>query len=219
MFEWFGHIIYEYYGATEGMGSIVNPDDWFNKQGSVGPAPEGLVIVDEETDKEMPTGEVGIIWIPVPETGTFTYYKAEEKTAGAYRNGTHFSMHDVGYVDADGYLYMSDRRNDLILSGGVNIYPAEVDAAVLKHSDVFDACTIGLPSEDWGQSVMTVVQLKDGVAESDELKKELMAHCAENIAKYKCPRSIEFVAELPRSDAGKIQRFKVRQQYVPDAKK
>jgi len=215
MFEWFGHIIFEYYGATEGTGTLVDPASWFGKEGTVGLAPPGLLIVEEESDKEMPVGEVGIIWLPVPEQGRFKYFKAEEKTEGAYRNGTHFSMHDVGYVDEDGYLFMSDRRNDLILSGGVNVYPAEVDACLLKHPDVADVCTIGIPSEAWGETVMSVIELKEGVEESEAIKELLIEHCAENIAKFKCPRSIEFQQELPRTDAGKIQRFKVRKFYMP----
>tara|TARA_R110002072_G_scaffold171703_5_gene325443 strand:- start:28598 stop:30160 length:1563 start_codon:yes stop_codon:yes gene_type:complete len=217
MFEWFGPIIFEYYGATEGTGTLIDPKSWLSKKGSVGLAPPGLLIVDGENDKELPPGEVGLIWLPVPEQGRFEYFKAEEKTESAYRNGTHFSMHDVGYVDKDGYLFMSDRRNDLILSGGVNVYPAEVDACLLKHPDVGDVCTIGIPSEAWGETVMSVVELKKGVGASEALKESLIEHCAENIAKFKCPRDIEFEQELPRTEAGKIQRFKVRNLYVPNS--
>ncbi len=215
MFEWFGKIIFEYYGATEGTGTLVDPDAWFGKEGTVGLAPPGLIIVDEENDTELKPGEVGIIWLPVPEEGRFKYFKAEEKTVGAYRNGTHFTMHDMGYVDEDGYLFMSDRRNDLILSGGVNIYPAEVDACLLKHPDVADVCTIGIPSETWGETVMSVVELKPTVKSAESLKESLIEHCLKNIAKFKCPRAIEFHKNLPRTDAGKIQRFKVRNLYVP----
>ncbi|MDY6829632.1 MAG: AMP-binding protein [Pseudomonadota bacterium] len=217
MYDWFGDVIYEYYGATEGVGTIVGPDDWKKKPGTVGVAPEGMLIVDEETDEELGPGKVGIIWIPVPEEGGFKYYKAEEKTQKAYRKGTHYSMHDMGYIDEDGWLYLSDRRADLILSGGVNIYPAEVDAALLKHDAVEDVCTIGVPNPDWGQEVMSVVQLKEGVAASDQMAQDLIAHCQATIAKFKCPRKIEFTDELPRSDAGKIQRRKVRDKYVPES--
>ncbi|MBV1904699.1 MAG: AMP-binding protein [Pseudomonadales bacterium] len=217
MFSWFGPIIYEYYGATEGTGTFVGPDIWSKRPGTVGIATEGLIIVDEDSDEEMPIGEVGIIWLPVPTEGKFQYFKAEEKTAGAYRNGTHFSMHDMGYVDEDGFLFLSDRRADLILSGGVNVYPAEVDACLLQHPDVSDVCTIGIPSESWGQSVMSVVELKQNIIASDELKASLIEHCVSRIAKFKCPRSIEFGQNLPRTEAGKIQRYKVRQTYVPES--
>jgi len=217
MLDWFGDIIFEYYGATEGVGTIVTPDDWRSKPGGVGRAPEGMIVVDEVTDKELPAGEIGIIWIPVPETGGFQYFKAEEKTTKAYRNGTHYSMHDMGWIDDDGWLFLSDRRSDLILSGGVNVYPAEVDAALLKHPAVADACTIGMPNVDWGQEVLSVIELKEDVAESDEMKNDILEFCRENLAKFKCPRTIEFMDELPRSAAGKIQRRKVRDIYVPNS--
>ncbi len=217
MLDWVGDIIYEYYGATEGVGTTITPAEWRKKPGGVGLAPEGLIIVSEETDQELPPGEIGIIWIPVPPEGGFKYFKAEEKTQKAYRNGTHYSMHDMGWVDEEGWLYLSDRRADLILAGGVNIYPAEVDAALLKHPAVSDACTIGVPNPDWGQEVMAVIELKEGVKPSEELKQDLISFCQQNLAKFKCPRKIEFMDALPRSDAGKIQRRKVRDIYIPAA--
>ena len=217
MLDWFGDIIFEYYGATEGVGTVVTPDQWRNKPGGVGQAPEGMIIVDEVTDEEVPVGEIGIIWIPAPAEGGFKYFKADEKTEKAYRNGTHYSMHDMGWVDEDGWLFLSDRRADLILSGGVNVYPAEVDAALLKHPSVADACTIGIPNTDWGQEVMAVVELKEGIAESEKVKEEILSFCRENLAKFKCPRSLNFMDSLPRSEAGKIQRRKVRDIYAPSS--
>ena len=215
MLEWFGDVIFEYYGATEGVGTLITPDEWRRKPGAVGRAPAGMIIVDEESDKELPAGEIGIIWIPVPAAGAFKYFKAEEKTEKAYRNGTHYSMHDMGWIDEDGWLFLSDRRSDLILSGGVNVYPAEVDAALLKHPAVGDACTIGVPNLEWGQEVMSVIELKEGIAGSDELKTEILEFCGEHLAKFKRPRTIEFMDALPRSDAGKIQRRKVRDIFAP----
>jgi long-chain acyl-CoA synthetase len=119
----------------------------------------------------------------------------------------------MGYLDEDDYLYLSDRRNDLILSGGVNIYPAEVDACLLLHPAVGDACTVGIANPNWGQEVLSVIEPKEGIEASDELAAELIQHCVNNIAKFKCPRQIKFIDELPRSDAGKIKRRVVRDIY------
>jgi acyl-CoA synthetase (AMP-forming)/AMP-acid ligase II len=122
-------------------------------------------------------------------------------------------LRDIGYLDADGYLYLCDRKSDMIISGGVNIYPAEVDAVLLEHPTVGDVATIGVPDEEWGEAVKSVVQLADGVEGTDELAAELMRFCRAHLAHFKCPRSVDFVPELPREDTGKIFKRKLREQY------
>jgi long-chain acyl-CoA synthetase len=124
----------------------------------------------------------------------------------------------MGYVDEDGYLFLTDRSADLIISGGVNIYPAEVDAVMLTHPAVADSCTIGIPNEEWGEEVKGVVQLKDGVEPSAELEQELVAHCRERLARYKCPRTVAFEDDLPRHDTGKLYRRLVRERHREQAR-
>jgi long-chain acyl-CoA synthetase len=218
--EWFGQIMFEYYGGTEGGGGCyILPEDWYKKPGSVGkPSLDGTLILGDD-DTILPAGEIGRIYMISPDNGHFKYFKDEGKTDKAYfgEGNTHFTLGDMGYLDEDGYLYLSDRRNDLILSGGVNIYPAEVDACLLLHPAVGDACTIGISNPDWGQEVMSVIEPKAGIEPSDELAAEIIQHCIDTIAKFKCPRSIRFMDELPRSDAGKIKRRVVRDLYEKPA--
>ena len=142
----------------------------------------------------------------------FDYYGDAEKTANAFV-GEYFTLGDMGYMDAEGYLYLTDRTANLIISGGVNIYPAEVDAVLLDHPSVQDVATIGVPDDDWGETVKAVVQLKPGVPESDELAAELIEFCREHLAHFKCPRTVDFVSELPREDTGKIFKRKLRDGY------
>lgn len=214
--EWFGEIMYEYYGGTEGGGACyIGPQEWLKRPGSVGqPVLGGTLILDDE-DQPLPVGEVGRIYMKSPDEGRFKYFKDDSKTNKAYLNEekTHFTLGDMGYLDEDEYLYLSDRRNDLILSGGVNIYPAEVDACLLQHPAVGDACTVGIANPDWGQEVLSVIEPKEGFEPSDALAAEIIQHCMDNIAKFKCPRQIKFMDELPRSDAGKIKRRLVRDIY------
>ncbi|MDF1644637.1 MAG: AMP-binding protein [Pseudomonadales bacterium] len=214
--EWFGKIMYEYYGGTEGGGAcFIGPEEWFKRPGSVGQPVLGGTLILGDDDKPLPVGEIGRIYMKAPDEGRFKYFKDDGKTDKAYLNTkkTHFTLGDMGYLDADDYLYLSDRRNDLILSGGVNIYPAEVDACLLLHPAVGDACTVGISNPNWGQEVLSVIEPKEGIETSDELAAELIQHCVDHIAKFKCPRQIKFMDELPRSDAGKIKRRLVRDTY------
>ncbi len=214
MIEWFGPVIWEYYAATEGGGGFfVGSEEWLTKPGTVGkPGPDFDNKILDEEGNELPQGEVGYIYMRAPAEGRFEYYKDAEKTASSYW-GDYFTLGDMGYFDEDGYLFLTGRTADLIISGGVNIYPQEVDNELMKHAAVLDACTVGVPNDEWGEEVKSVVQLNEGHTPSEELSAELITFAREHLASFKCPRSIDYVAELPRSAAGKIQRRVVREPY------
>jgi long-chain acyl-CoA synthetase len=213
--EWLGPIVYEYYAATEGGGTFITPQEWLEKPGSVGrPNPGRVVEILDDEGQLLPTGEIGTVYFNTPDEGGFEYFKAPEKTAASYHGGgRRFTLGDHGYVDEDGYVFLTGRTSELIISGGVNIYPAEVDAVLLMHPAVADAATVGVPNEEWGEEVKAVVQLAAGQPASSALADELLQFCRERLAHMKCPRSIDFDPELPRSDAGKIVRRRVRDRY------
>jgi long-chain acyl-CoA synthetase len=214
MIDWLGPILIEYYGASEtGSGIQIDSLDWLSHPGSVGrrPSPEGVVIRDSD-GCDLPDGAEGTIWIRVDPATRFSYFNAPEKTAGQY-DGDYATLGDVGRFDADGYLYLTGRTAECIISGGVNIYPREVDEALLDHPAVADACVVGVPSRDWGEEVKAVVQLRPGTVPSVELADALIAHARSRIASFKCPRTIDFVEQLPRNPAGKIARATVRASY------
>jgi long-chain acyl-CoA synthetase len=218
LIDWLGPVVYEYYAATEGSGSFVASEEWLTKPGTVGkPATEDHVRILDDDKRELPRNEVGTVYLKAPETGRFTYYKDEEKTARSYLGSEgYFTLGDHGYLDDDGYLFLTGRSAELIISGGVNIYPAEVDAVLLTHPAVGDVGVIGIPNADWGEEVKAVVELKSGLTGSSELAAELIEFCRERLAHYKCPRTIDFLDELPRHDNGKLYRKKLRELYVQD---
>jgi long-chain acyl-CoA synthetase len=211
LIEWLGPIVTEYYAATEGSGTAVASTEWLKKPGTVGKVspPDHIRIVDE-TAAEVPAGTIGTVYLKSPES-RFEYFKAPEKTDGAYR-GDYFTLGDVGYVDDDGYLFLTDRSAHLIISGGVNIYPAEVEAALLGHPAVGDAGVVGVPDDEWGEIVVAAIELHDGLTPSPELGDEIVEWCREHIAHYKCPRRVEFVEALPRHDNGKLYKHQLREQ-------
>jgi long-chain acyl-CoA synthetase len=213
MMDWLGPVLWEYYAATEGGGTFVAPEEWLRKPGSVGrPVPGQVIEIRDEQGQTLPPREVGTVWIKAPDTGRFEYYKDAEKTASAYA-GEFFTLRDMGYFDEDGYLFLTGRTAEVIISGGVNIYPAEVDAVLLMHPAVADVAVVGVPNEEWGEEVKGVVQLRAGFQPDEPLARELIEHCRARLAHYKCPRSIDFAADLPRADTGKIYRRRVRERY------
>jgi long-chain acyl-CoA synthetase len=213
MMDWLGPIIYEYYAGTEGGGTAITPEEWLKKPGSVGrPTPGRQVEILDDSARTLPAGQVGNVYFAVPEFGGFEYFNDPEKTAAAYR-GDRFTLGDHGYLDDDGYLFLTGRTSEVIISGGVNIYPAEVDAVLLMHPDVVDAATVGVPNDEFGEEVKGVVVVGRADRAGDRLAQELIEFCRARLAHFKCPRSIDFVTEVPRSEAGKVQRRRVREPY------
>ena len=213
LIEWLGPVVVEYYAATEGLGTMVDSATWLEHPGTVGrPMVPGLVKVADDAGAELPPGETGLVFLKAPPSTAFDYYGDPDKTAGAFR-GDYFTLGDVGHMDEEGFLFLTDRSANLIISGGVNVYPAEVDAVLLEHPAVGDVATIGVPDEEWGEMVLAVVQPTGGATGSDELAAELVAFCRDRLAHYKCPRQVDFVASLPREDTGKIFKRKLREHY------
>ncbi len=214
MIDWFGPVLSEYYAGSEGgAGFTITSEEWLQKPGSVGkrPALLGSKILGENGE-ELPVGVSGGIYHQLPPGGGFTYFKDEAKTQ-KNRVGDYFTMGDVGYFDEDGYLFLTGRDAETIISGGVNIYPQEVDNELIKHDAVADSSTIGVPHDEWGEQVKAVILLKPGFQASDQLAQEILDFARSSLPGFKVPRSVDFVTDLPRSEAGKIQRNKVRAPY------
>ena len=219
LIDWIGPIVVEYYAATEGVGSFVDSATWLSKPGTVGkPFGPDQVRIGDEDGNPLPANEIGLVYIKAPEATRFEYFKDQDKTASSFR-GEYFTLGDVGYLDEDGYLFLTDRTANLIISGGVNIYPAEVDAVLLTHPAVGDAATIGIPNPEWGEEVKAVVEVKAGLTPSPELAAELIAFCRERLSSYKCPKSVDFIDALPRQDNGKIYKRVLRDRYREEAAK
>ncbi|MEU7896978.1 AMP-binding protein [Nonomuraea sp. NPDC049152] len=213
MIDWLGPVLWEYYGSTEAaVATMVSSREWLAKPGTVGRALEGMAftIVDED-GREAAPGEPGLVYIG--GINRFEYHGDPGKTAAAMR-GRDYTPGDIGYLDEDGYLFLLDRRTDLIISGGVNIYPAEIEAALLEHPAVADVAVIGVPDEEWGHRIVALVQPAEGVTPGDELSAALLRHCEPRLARLKHPRVIEYRARLPRTPTGKLSRRDVRDTYL-----
>jgi long-chain acyl-CoA synthetase len=212
MIDWWGPIITEYYGSTEGsIISTITSDQWMAKGGSVGPpAPNIEVIVVGDDGTRLGPNESGTLYFRNAMGSDFEYHNAPEKTAASHLEPGVFTTGDVGYIDDDGYLWLSDRKIDMIISGGVNIYPAEIEGVLGGHPLVGDVAVIGVPNEEFGEEVKAMVVPNDGVTGDDELIATLTAYCREHLAGFKRPRSYDFVDELPRTGTGKVQKAKLR---------
>jgi fatty-acyl-CoA synthase/long-chain acyl-CoA synthetase len=209
----FGRVLWEFYGATEtGINTVLRPEDQLRKPGSCGTAMPGqeIRLVDAQGN-EVADGEPGEFM--VRNSALAEYYNRPDATGTSLHDGF-FSVGDIAYKDAEGYYYICDRRIDMIISGGVNIYPAEIEAVLHAHPSVVDAAVIGVPDEHWGESVKAVVQLRPDARTTAE---ELIAFCADRVASYKKPRSIDIVEELPRDPAGKLLKRKIREPYWASA--
>ncbi|MFT4397879.1 acyl-CoA synthetase [Gordonia lacunae] len=218
MIDWFGPILYEYYGSTEGNGiTMIGSDEWVERPGSVGTAKLGTIHVCSDDGLERPTGEAGVVFFE-RDIVPFVYHNDQEKTLSAQHpeHETWSTCGDIGYVDADGYLFLLDRKAFTIISGGVNIYPQEIEDCLALHPYVHDVAVIGVPDAEYGESVMAVVQTAAGVEPSDEVADELTKYVRSKIAGYKVPRSIEFVDELPRTPTGKLVKRHLRDKFVSE---
>jgi long-chain acyl-CoA synthetase len=212
MLEWWGPVIWETYGGMEAPATIAKPWRWLERPGTVGRAIRGvqLAVLDDD-GKTLPPGEAGMVFMATQKPA-FEYHGDAEGTRGAFR-GNRFTLGDVGYLDEDGYLFIVDRAKDMIITGGVNVYPQEVEAVLLAHPSVADVAVIGVPDDDWGEQVKAVVQLGPRVSATDDLSSDLVRYCRERLAAYKCPRSVDFRDDLPRTDAGKLYKRQIRDQY------
>ncbi len=218
MMEWWGPVIYEYYAATEGGGTYVNPAEWLEHPGTVGrPFPGAEIRIYDDDGHECPAGQPGTVYMGSP-IGQFEYHNDPKKTAETRRDGL-FTVGDVGYLTSDGWLYLCDRKSDMIISGGVNIYPAEIEAVLLSHPKVGDAAVIGVPNDEWGEEVRAVVEPASGVTADEGLAQDLLAHCREHLASFKCPRAVDFRAELPRYPTGKLYKRLLRDEYWQGAER
>jgi fatty-acyl-CoA synthase len=218
MIEWWGPIIVEYYGGTEFNGmTLCTSEEWLAHPGTVGTALVGTIHICDDTGAELPPGTPGIIYFE-RDTAAFTYHNDDAKTLAAQHpdHPLWTKLGDIGYVDEEGYLYLTDRESFMIISGGVNIYPQEIEDALVMHPAVHDVAVIGVPNADLGEEVKAVVQLAPGRAASDELVAELLDHARDRLAAYKVPRSIDIVDELPRQETGKLYKRLLRDRYWGD---
>lgn len=212
MMDWWGPVIWETYGGMEGAATIAKPHRWLEKPGTVGRPVNGMrVRILDDDGRDLPPHHVGHVYLE-PAAKTFEYRNDPELTASISR-GRAFTLGDIGYLDEDGYLFLRDRAKDMIISGGVNIYPAEVEAVLTSHPRVSDVAVIGVPDSEWGESVKAVVELIDGQRGSDEVADELIDYCRSRLAHYKCPRTVDFREQLPRTDGGKLYKRLLREEY------
>jgi long-chain acyl-CoA synthetase len=215
MIEWWGPILYEYYAGTEGTGSTaIDSHDWLKHPGSVGKAALGVLHICDEEGAELPIGEAGLVYFE-REAMTFAYHNDQAKTRAAQHpaHDNWMSLGDVGYLDADGYLYLTDRKAFMIISGGVNIYPQAIEDALILHPKVGDVAVFGAPNEEMGEEVKAVIEPAPGVAPSDELAAELLGFAREHLAHYMAPRSVDFIEEMPRLPTGKLYKRLLKDRY------
>jgi acyl-CoA synthetase (AMP-forming)/AMP-acid ligase II len=210
--EWFGPKLYEYYAGTEGNGFVhCSSDEWLAHPGTVGHPLAGVVHIVGDDQEELATGEIGTIYFE--GGGEFEYYHDPEKTAASRHPKGWSTLGDIGYLDPDGYLYLTDRKANMIISGGVNIYPQEAENVLTMHPEVVDVAVFGVPNEDFGEEVKAVVQPVSMADAGPELERELIAYCRGQLADVKCPRSIDFRAELPRHPTGKLYKRLLKDEY------
>ncbi|MCG7606749.1 fatty-acid--CoA ligase FadD4 [Mycobacterium sp. CnD-18-1] len=212
MIDWWGPIVDEYYASSEAIGAtVIFAEDWLTHPGSVGKPMNGLVHILDEDGNELPPGQAGEIFFEGGQD--FEYLNDAEKTASSRESHGWKTVGDIGYVDEEGYLYLTDRRHHMIISGGVNIYPQEAENMLVVHPKVMDAAVFGIPDDEMGQSVKGVVQTVDPADATPEFADELMSWLRERLTHYKCPRSISFEAELPRTDTGKLYKQELINKY------
>jgi long-chain acyl-CoA synthetase len=216
MIEWWGPILIEYYAGSEGNGVTVSTSQqWLSHRGTVGRAVVGKIKILDENDQELPTGQIGTVYFA--DAPVFSYHNDPDKTKRAYNAKGWSTLGDVGYLDDEGFLYLTDRKSYMIISGGVNIYPQETEDVLITHPAIADVAVFGVPNEEMGEEVKAVVQPHDMARAGKELEAELMVFCRQYLSPIKCPRSIDFEAELPRTPTGKLVKRHLRDRYWPKA--
>lgn len=217
MIEWWGPVLLEYYGSTEPVGAaIIDSREWLEHKGSVGRSMLGPAHILDDDGVELPPGEPGLIYFEPPPFLAFQYHNDPEMTAAATSEQGWITVGDIGHLDENGYLYLTDRASFMIISGGVNIYPQEAENVLVNHPAVYDCGVIGTPHEEMGEEVKAIVVPMEGAEPGPALEAELIAYCQDRLAKYKCPRSVDFVDELPRSETGKLFKRELRARYWAD---
>lgn len=219
MISWWGPIIHEYYSSTEGNGvTFIDTEQWLRKPGSVGRSALGTIHICDDDGNELKNGEVGLVYFEREEL-PFEYHNDPEKTRSAQhpRHPTWTTIGDVGYVDDEGYLFLTDRKSFMIISGGVNIYPQEIEDVLVLHPGVHDVAVVGVPDSEMGEQVKAVVTSANGVEPGPDVERELIEHVRARVAHYKAPRSVDFVDELPRTSTGKLVKHKLRERYEEQA--
>jgi len=212
MIGWWGPVLYEYYAGTEGNGFVqLNSHEWLAHRGSVGRALNCVVHICDDEGAELPIGEPGTIYFE--GGGQFEYYKDPNKTAQSRHPKGWSTLGDVGYLDEEGYLYLTDRKHFMIISGGVNIYPQETENVLITHPKVYDVAVFGVPNEDFGEEVKAVVQPVDMALAGPEFEQELIEYCRQHLSHIKCPRSVDFEPELPRHPTGKLYKRLLKDRY------
>ena len=217
MIDWWGPVLYEYYASTEGIGmTFIDSREWLEKPGSVGRAALGTVRICGDGGEELPAGSTGTVYFEREDETAFEYLGDPDKTRSARhpRHANWFTTDDVGHVDEDGYLFLTDRKSFMIISGGVNIYPQEVEDVLALHPALVDVAVIGVPDEEMGEAVRAVVQPAPDVEPGPELEGQLLEYVRARIARYKAPRAVDFVDELPRTPTGKLVKGELRRRYA-----
>ena len=214
--DWWGPVVIEYFGSSEGTGPLIaTTEEWLSHPGTVGrPAPNLEVVAVDDDGTMLPTGEVGTLYFRKPD-GPPSYHNAPEKTAESRLDDGWFTVGDVGWVDDERFVYLADRKIDMIISGGANIYPSETEGVLSEHPDVEDCAVFGIPDDEWGEQVKAAVQLREGSTVDPD---EIIAFCRERLAGYKCPKSIDGHDQLPREASGKLKKRLLRDAYWPDGR-
>jgi fatty-acyl-CoA synthase len=214
MIAWFGPVISEYYSATEAAGHVsIRSEEWLEHPGSVGRVAPGTVAITDESGRELSADEDGIIWFTRPAS-QFSYHGDPEKSAAMFNDKGWARMGDLGHLDSDGYLFITGRSDHTIISGGVNVYPREIEDLLIEHPAVDDVAVIGVPDDEYGEAVKAVVTLRDGHTGAPALERDIIGWTRERLAHYKCPRSVTFVDSLPRSVAGKMMKHRLIEQLA-----
>lgn len=217
LLAWWGPVVYEYYGATEGGGALARPEEWLKYPGTVGKAWEGAELrIYDDSGKQLAANAVGTVYMKLQQDFS---YKGDDKKTRDNRIDNFFTVGDVGYLNDEGFLFLCDRKIDMIIAGGVNIYPAEIEAAYFAHPKVGDVAVFGIPNPEWGEEVKAVVELRAGVRGDKKLEQELIAYGVDKLAKFKVPRSIDFIEQMPRDANGKLYKRKLRDPYWQDLTK